>query len=82
MVLKVASLDSNKHQNLKHQRGCFMALRSLWGQCVPHVLLAGVLSSHGHGYGLGTALLQGRHPLPGTQMMLIVSECAWALILL
>ncbi len=79
MALKVASLDSSKHHNLKHQTSCLMALHSLWGQCVPHVLL---LSSHGHGYGLGTTVLQGRHPLPGTHMMLIVSEYAWALVLL
>jgi len=59
-----------------------MALRSLWGQCVPHVLLAGVLNGHGHGYGLGTTLLQGRHPSPGTNLMLTVSECAWVLFLL
>ena len=36
-----------------------MALRSLWGQCVPHVLLAGALTGHGHGYGLGTPLPHG-----------------------
>ena len=82
MALKIASLDSSKHHNLKHQKSCLMALRSLWGQCVPHVLLAGVLNGHGHGYGLGTTLLQGRHPLPGTNLMLTVSECAWVLFLL
>ena len=53
-----------------------MALRSLWGQCVPHVLLAGVLTGHGHGYGLGTTLLRGRHPKPGIHWLLIASECA------
>ena len=53
-----------------------MALRSLWGQCVPHVLLAGALTGHGHGYGLGTTLLHGRHPEPGIQLLLAVSECA------
>lgn len=42
-----------------------MALCGLWGQCVPAMLLAGPLTSHGHGYGLGTALLHGRHPVPG-----------------
>ena len=44
-----------------------MALRSLWGLCVPDVLLAGALTGHGHGYGLGTTLLCGRHPKPGNQ---------------
>lgn len=76
MALKIASLDSSKHHNLKHQKSCLMALHSLWGQCVPHVLLAGVLSSHGHGYGLGTTLLQGRHPSPGTNLLLAVSKCS------
>lgn len=43
-----------------------MALRSLWGQCAPHAVLAGTLSGHKHGYGLRTSLLYGRHPGPGT----------------
>ncbi len=76
MALKIASLYSNKHHSLKHQTSCLMALRSLWGQCVPHVLLAGALTGHGHGYGLGTTLLHGRHPEPGTNLLLTVSECA------
>ncbi len=53
-----------------------MALRSLWGQCVPHALLAGALTGHGRGYGLGTTLLPGRHPAPGTNLLLTVSKCA------
>ncbi len=81
MALNIASLDSWKHDSLKHQTSCLMALRSLWGQCVPHVLLAGVLTGHGHGYGLGTALLQGRHPEPGTDLLFgpictTMSDCA------
>ena len=42
-----------------------MAVRSLWGRCLPGLELAGPLTSHGHGYGLGTSLLYGRHPKPG-----------------
>lgn len=76
MALKVASLDSSKHRSLHHQTSCLMALRSLWGQCVPHVLLAGALTGHGHGWGLGTTLLYGRHPEPGIQLLLAVSACA------
>ncbi len=52
-----------------------MALRSLRGECVPHVLLAGALTGHVHGYGLGTNLLAGRHPAPGTNLLLTVSKC-------
>ena len=70
MALKIASLDSRKHHNLRLQASCLMALRSLWGRCVPHVLLAGALTGHGHGYGLGTTLLHGRHPKPGTYLLL------------
>ena len=33
-----------------------MAVRSLWGRCVPGLELAGPLTSHGHGYGLGTCV--------------------------
>ncbi len=68
MALKIASLDSNKHHSLEHQKSCLLALRSLWGQCIPHVLLAGELKCHGHGYGLGTTLLMGRHPAPGNAL--------------
>lgn len=46
-----------------------MALRSLWGQCMPRVVLAGALKGHGHGYGLGTLLLHGRHPAPGINLV-------------
>ena len=76
MALKIASLDSRKHHSLKHQTSCLMALHRLWGQCVPHVLLAGVLTGHGHGYGLGTTLLHGWHPEPGTNLLFTVSEYA------
>lgn len=74
MALKIASLGSSKHYSLKHQTSCLMALRSLWGQCVPNVLLAGALMGHAHGYGLGTTLLDGRHPEPGTHLLSNVSE--------
>ena len=74
MVLKIASLDSRKHHSLKHQTSCLMALQSVWGQYVSHVLLAGALTGHGHRYGLGTALLAGRHSAPGTN--LTMSKCA------
>ncbi|KAL3141622.1 hypothetical protein ABBQ32_004859 [Trebouxia sp. C0010 RCD-2024] len=74
MALKIASLDSSKHRSLQHQTSCLMALRSLWGQCVPHVLLAGALTGHGHGYGLGTTLLHGRHPEPGDTALLPPAE--------
>ncbi len=76
MVLKIASLASRKHHSLKHQTSCLMALQSLWGQYVPHVLLAGALTGHGHRYGLGTALLAGRHSAPGTNLRLTMSKCA------
>ncbi|KAL3141581.1 hypothetical protein ABBQ32_004824 [Trebouxia sp. C0010 RCD-2024] len=74
MALKIASLDSSKHRSLQHQTSCLMALRRLWGQCVPHVLLAGALTGHGHGYGLGTNLLHGRHPEPGDTALLPPAE--------
>ncbi|KAL0024426.1 hypothetical protein WJX77_002052 [Trebouxia sp. C0004] len=74
MALKIASLDSRKHHSLKHQTSCLVALRSLWGRCVPHVLLAGVLTGHGHGYGLGTTLLHERHPEPGDIALLPLAE--------
>ena len=70
MALKIASVDSRKHHSLKHQTRCLMALCSLRGECVPHVLLAGALTGHVHGYGLGTTLLAGRHPAPGTNLLL------------
>lgn len=76
MALKIASLGSKKHHSLKHQTSYLMALRSLWGECVPHVLLAGALTGHGHGYGVGTTLLPGRHPAPATNLLLTVSKCA------
>lgn len=41
MPLKVASLGSSKHYDLKHQKNCLLTLRSLWGRCVPHDLLSG-----------------------------------------
>ena len=65
IALKVASLGSEKHNNLKHQYNCLLAVRSLWGHCVPCLELAGPLLQLGHGYGLGTTLLQGRHPDSG-----------------
>lgn len=71
MALKVASLGSSKHDDLKHQQYCLMALQSLWGECVPHILLAGELKAHGHGYGLGTMLVHGRHPKPGTALVMM-----------
>ena len=72
MALKVASLGSSKHHGLKHQKNCLMALRSLWGRCVPHILLAGELRAHGHGYGLGTQLVHGRHPKPGSSLLMML----------
>lgn len=72
MALKVASLGSSKHHDLKHQKNCLMALRSLWGRCVPHILLAGELRAHGHGYGLGTMLVHGRHPKPGSLLLMML----------
>ena len=75
MALKVAIVGSHKHQNLKHQTKCLLALHSLWGQCVPHILLAGELRAHGHGYGLGTTLLHGRHPKSGTLLLLMFKLC-------
>ena len=68
MALKIACIGSSKHHSLKHQHMCLLALRSLWGQCVPHVVLAGPLTSVQHGYGLGTALIRGRHPKSGMYM--------------
>lgn len=68
VALKIASIGSSKHHSLKHQLMCLLALRSLWGQCVPHVMLAGDLTSMQHGYGLGTALVPGRHPKSGMCM--------------
>ncbi len=41
-----------------------MAVCSLWGRCVPSLELAGRLTGHGHGFGLGPSLLCGRHPKP------------------
>lgn len=65
IALKIASLGSQKHSNLKHQFSCLLAVRSLWGHCVPGLELAGPLLQLGHEYGLGTTLLQGRHPESG-----------------
>ena len=65
MALKIASLGSSKHYSLQHQLDCLLRLKSLWGQCVPHVVLAGELTAMQHGYGLGTALIRGRHPRSG-----------------
>ncbi len=36
---------------------------------MPSLELAGPLTGHGHGFGLGTALLDGRHPKPGNLML-------------
>ena len=65
MALKIASLGSSKHYSLQHQLDCLLRLKNLWGQCVPHVVLAGELTAMRHGYGLGTALIRGRHPRSG-----------------
>ena len=53
-----------------------MAVRSLWGRCVPGLELAGPLILHGHVFGLGTSLHCGRHPKPG-ELMLV--KCSWHL---
>ncbi len=74
IALKIASLGSKKHRSLKHQYTCLMAVRSLWGRCVPSLELAGPLTGHGHGFGLGTSLLCGRHPKPGE---LTLVKCSW-----
>ena len=74
MVLKIASLHSTKHHSLKHQKRCLLPLQSLWGECVSHVLLAGALRGHGHGYGRGTTLLQWRPPASGTNLLLTTSK--------
>lgn len=74
IALKIASLGSRKHNSLKHQYSCLMAVRSLWGRCVPGLQLAGPLTSHGHGYGLGTSLFDGRHPKPGDAQLLPYAE--------
>ena len=61
MALKIASLGWSKHHSLQHQLGCLLRLKSLWGLCVPHVVLAGELTAMQH----GTALIRKRHPRSG-----------------
>ncbi len=75
MALKIASIGSAKHRNLKHQAACLLALESLWGQCVPSLLLSGELSLLRHGFGLGAALVHGRHPKSGLAVPIRQHAC-------
>ncbi len=75
MALKIASIGSAKHRNLQHQAACLLALESLWGQCVPSLLLSGELTLLRNGFGLGAALVHGRHPKSGSALLIRRHAC-------
>ena len=60
MALKLVPSRSEAEAQLRKEASAYLAMRDIWGSGLPELLLAGPLRACRRGYGLGTALLQGR----------------------
>ena len=60
MAVKLAISGSEQAAQLHKEASAYLAMQDLWSSDIPELLLAGPLHACGRGYGLGTALLQGR----------------------